>query len=238
MKKLLVLLMICCLCTACGTKEETVVVTPEQEVEVTEETEMEEAVEVTAETESETATKIVPVPVTVDLNDLSNCTLAISFEEGDAYVDETGAMQLDVIVYTYDLYDMDDISNLKEGDTITIQGNDVLVESIEVLESGLVFINGGMENGGYDLWNENGNFYFEHGFNDMKFYNALGEATLKVSEDFEFVDSSDLEKGEVTYHQGDLLTADSGIVYNFTPNNTSVVVENGQVVSMKRIFTP
>ena len=186
----------------------------------------------------EEAAKIVPLPTTIEMNALDNCTLAVSFEEGDAYVDDTGAMQLDVTVYTYDLYDMVDISNLKEGDIIVVQGNEVVVETLETLESGLVLVNGGMENGGYDLWHEDSGVYFEHGFNDAKSYYELGEATIKVSADFEFVDASDLDKGEVTYYPGDFLTENAGIIYNFTPNNTSIVVEDGQVVQMTRIFTP
>ena len=229
MKKLLVLLMICCMCTACGKKEEANVVVPEQTEEVVAETE---------ETEEVDGTKIMPLPTTVDMNALDNCTLAVSFEEGDAYVDDTGAMQLDVSVYTYDLYDMVDISNLKEGDIIVIQGNEVVVETLETLESGIIFVNGGMENGGYDLWHRDSGVYFEHGYNDVKSYYVLGEATLKVSADFEFVDASDLDKGEVTYYPGDFLTEGAGIIYNFTPNNTSIVVEDGQVIQMTRIFTP
>ena len=228
MKKLLVLLMICCMCTACGTKEEAAEV-PEQAVEAVEE----EKEEVTEE-----ATKISPLPTTIDMNALDNCTLAVSFEEGDAYVDDTGAMQLDVTVYTYDLYDMVDIANLKEGDTIVIQGNEVAVENVETLESGLVFINGGMENGGYDLWHNDSGVYFEHGYNDAKSYYALGEATIRVSTEFEFVDSSDLDKGEVTYYPGDFLTDNAGILYHFVPNNTSIVVEGGQIIQMTRIYTP
>ena len=172
------------------------------------------------------------------MNALDNCTLAVSFEEGDAYVDDTGAMQLDVTVYTYDLYDMVDIANLKEGDTIVIQGNEVAVETVETLESGLVFINGGMENGGYDLWHNDSGVYFEHGYNDAKSYYALGEATIRVSTEFEFVDSSDLDKGEVTYYPGDFLTDNAGILYHFVPNNTSIVVEGGQIIQMTRIYTP
>ena len=242
MKKLLVLLMICCMCTACGAKEEAAEV-PEQAVEVVEEKEevTEEAVVEEAEVEEAEATegtKIVPLPTTIDMNALDNCTLAVSFEEGDAYVDDTGAMQLDVTVYTYDLYDMVDISNLKEGDIIVVQGNEVVVETLETLQSGLVFINGGMENGGYDLWHGDSGVYFEHGYNDVKSYYSLGEATIRVSADFKFVDSSDLDKGEVTYYPGDFLTSDAGIVYSFTPNNTSIVVEDGQIIQMTRIFTP
>ena len=241
MKKLLVLLMICCMCTACGTKEEAAEV-PEQVVEAVED-EKEEvtedvAEEVIEETETAEAAKISPLPTTIDMNALDNCTLAVSFEEGDAYVDDTGAMQLDVTVYTYDLYDMVDIANLKAGDIIVIQGNEVAVETVETLESGLVFINGGMENGGYDLWHNDSGVYFEHGYNDAKSYYALGEATIRVSTEFEFVDSSDLDKGEVIYYPGDFLTDNAGILYHFVPNNTSIVVEGGQIIQMTRIYTP
>ena len=229
--------MICCMCTACGLKEEAAEV-PEQAVEVAEEKEEVTEAAVVEEAETTASTKIMPLPTTIDMNALDNCTLAVSFEEGDAYVDDTGAMQLDVTVYTYDLYDMVDIANLKEGDIIVVQGNEVVVESLETLESGLVFINGGMENGGYDLWHNDSGVYFEHGYNDVKSYYALGEATIRVSADFEFVDNSDLDKGEVTYYPGDFLTSDAGIVYSFTPNNTSIVVEDGQIIQMTRIYTP
>ena len=235
MKKLFVLFLICCMCTACGTKTETTSEVPEQAEEIVEVVEETEAVE---EVEEAEGAKISPLPVTIDMNALDSCTLAVSFENGAAYVDDTGAMQLDVTVYTYDLYDMVDIANLKENDIIVIQGNEVVVESMETLESGLLFINGGIENGGYDLWHDESGVYFEHGYDDAKSYYPIGEATIRVSADFEFVDSSDLDKGEVTYYPGDFLTDAAGIEYNFTPNNTSIVVENGQIIRMTRIYTP
>lgn len=233
MKKLVLLLMICCLCTACGAKDETVADAPEQTEEM-----MQVADGDVKETEESENAKIVPLPSTIDMNALDNCTLAVSFEKGDAYVDDTGAMQLDVTVYTYDLYDMVDIANLKVGDIIVIQGNEVLVESMETLESGLLFINGGMDNGGYDLWNDDSGVYFEHGYNDVKSYYPIGKATIRVSTEFEFVDSSDLDKGEVIYYPGDFLTDIAGIIYNFTPNNTSIVIEDGMVTHMTRTYTP
>ena len=240
MKKLALLLMVCCMCTACGTKEESVTDVLEQVETVTEETVeaadeekiVEEAVveEVIADEGEEggVETKVItPLPSTIDMSALDNCTLAVSFEKGDAYVDDEGAMQLKVTVYEYELFDMVDIANLKEGDTIVIQKKEVLVETMEILDSGLLFINGGMENGGYDLWHGESGVYFEHGYNDTKSYQPIGEATIKVSDEFEFVDSSDLDKGEVTFYPGDFLTGYVNIVYDFTPNNTSIVVENG-----------
>ena len=251
MKKILVLFMVCCLFTACGKKEEITESAPVQKEEtvevkeeVTEETAVEEIVaeevleEETVASEATEGAVISPLPTTIDMNALDDCTLAVSFGEGDAYVDDTGAMQLKVTVYTYDLYDMVDMAGLKVGDTIMIQGNEVLVESLETLESGLVFINGGMENGGYDLWHGNSGVYFEHGYNDMKSYYPLGEATLRVSEDFKFADSSNPDKGEVIYYPGDFLTENGGIEYQFSPNNTSIVVEGGKVISMTRTYTP
>ena len=239
MKKIVILLMFCCLFAGCGSKEETngnVSEQPKVTVGAAEETKKEEVKE---ETETAKETKVIsPLPTTIDMNALDSCTLAVSFEKGDAYVDETGAMQLNVTVYTYDLYDMVDIATLNVGDTIVIQGNEVLVESLETLASGLLFINGGMENGGYDFWHDDSGVYFENGFNDVKSYYPLGKATIRVSADFEFVDSSDLEKGAVTYYPGDFLTDNAGILYNFSPNNTSIVVEGGQVIRMTRIYTP
>ena len=90
---------------------------------------------------TETNTIISPLPVTIDINNLDNCTVAVSLEQGDAYVDDTGAMQMDVIVYTYDLYDMVDIASLKEGDVIVIREQEVKITSLERNEKGLL-ING------------------------------------------------------------------------------------------------
>lgn len=223
MKKLIVLFIICCMVTACGKGEDvnvgestTTVVTEEQQDAVT----------------------VSPLPCTIDMNALDNCTLAVSFEKGDAYVDDTGAMRLDVTVYTYDLYDMVDMATLKEGDTMVISGENVLVESLERLESGAVLINGGIENGGYDFGHSESGVYFEHGMSDVKSYYPIGEASIKVSADFELIDNSDLDKGEIIYYPGDFLTDDAGIFYHFTPNNTSIVVEDGKVIQMIRVYTP
>lgn len=237
MKKIVLLLMLCCMCSACGTKEETTADVTGQAEETLEAT-ADDLIEAPEETEETKSVIISPLPVTIDMAALDNCTLPVSFEKGDAYVDDTGVMQLDVTVYTYDLYDMVDIAALKEGDTIVIQENEVLVESLETLESGIILINGGMDNGGYDLWHDESGVYFEHGYNDAKSFYPIGEATIRVSVDFKFVDSSDLDKGEVTYYPGDFLTDAAEILYDFTPYNTSVVVENGQIIYMTRVYTP
>ena len=194
--------------------------------------------EVVEEQVVEQTQTISPLPVTIDMNQLDNCTLAVSFEEGDAYVDDTGIMRLDATVYTYDLYDMVDISLLEEGDTIVIRNQEVQVTSLERNDLGLVSINGGEENGGHDLYTTESGGYYEIGFNDAKFYYPLGEATIRVSVDFEFTDSSDLDADEKVFYPGDFLIEGAGIDYDFHANNTSIVIEDGQIIKMNRVYTP
>lgn len=181
---------------------------------------------------------ISPLPATLDINALDNCTVAVSLEKGDAYVNDDGKMVMDVTVYAYDLYDMVDIASLKETDVIVRKNEEVKVTELERLKSGLVRINGGEENGGFDLFSNDSTVYYEIGMNDIKAYYELGSATLPVSDEFEYVDKSDLDKEAKTYFPGDFLTDDAGIEYNFTPNNTSIVIENGTIIKMNKTYMP
>ena len=183
-------------------------------------------------------TKIIPLPSTINVNNLTDSTVAVSLKKGDVYVDDTGIMQMKVTVYDYDLYDMIDISQLKEGDVIVIGKKDVIISSLERNSAGTVIINGGLEQGGYELaTNESGVFY-EIGYNDAKSYYSVGEATIRVSTEFEYCDKSDLDSEEKCYYPGDFLSDDAGIEYNFTPHNTSIVIQDGQIIAMNRVYVP
>ena len=185
----------------------------------------------------ETYNTISPLPSGIDINNLDDCTLQVSLEEGDAYVDDTGAMQMDVTVYTYDLYDAVDMASLKEGDTIVIREQEIKVTSLERLDKAIL-INGGLENDGYEFRTDDTTVWYECGYSDSKFYYELGDATIRVSAEMNFYDSSDLDKGEVMYYPGDFLTDKAGIVYHFVPGNTSIVIEDGKIVEMYRNYMP
>ena len=142
------------------------------------------------------ARTVAPLPDST-MDNLTDAVLAISLEEGDAYVDDTGKMQMDVKIYTYDKYDMVDISNLQVGDVIMTHTGEVEVTALDRTESGLVFINGGLEEGGFDLFTDESGIFYEQGFNDVKSWYEVGEATIRVSADFMGYDNADLEKGEL-----------------------------------------
>ena len=216
MKKIVCLLILCCFLTACAALAETPTV-PEI---------------------TDAGLRISPLPETIDLSHLDNCTVAVSLKEGDAYVDDTGAMQMKVTIYTYELFDLVDILQLKEGDILTIRGQEVCVTEVVRDESGLVQINGGLEQGGYNLVTYDDGVFFEILPSDAKNWQVLGEATMRVSPDFIYTDSSDLDKGEVVYYPGDFLVEGTGIDYNFSPNNTTIVIENERIVAMNRVYIP
>ena len=187
---------------------------------------------------SENMTKIMPLASTLDINNLTDCTVAVSLKKGDVYIDEAGIMQMKVTVHDYDLYDMVDISQLKEGDTIVIGKKDVMVSSLERNSTGAVIINGGLDQGGHELITDDSGVFYETGYSDAKSYYSLGESIIRVSTDFEYSDKSILDAEEKIYYPGDFLTEDSGIDYNFTPHNTNIVITAGQVIAMNRVYVP
>lgn len=231
-KRLLPIIVCCCLLTACAPSH-----TAEPTTQPAPETTQAPVTETTAATEPTAApVQVSPLPAGIDLNSLDNCTLAVSLKEGDAYVDDEGAMQMKLTVYTYDRYDMVDIAQLKDGDVLTIDGQEVAVASVERSEQSGVLVNGGLENGGYTLRTEEDGTFFVSLENDAKSWHALGEATIRVSQDFLFTDNA--QQPPVTYYPGDFLVEGTGIDYDFTPYNTTVTIENGRIIAMNRVFVP
>lgn len=187
-------------------------------------------------TQTNHARIISPLPDTT-MENLTDAILSISLDEGNAYVDDNGRMQMDLKIYTYDKYDMVDIAALKVGDTIVRHSGEVQVISKEQNDSGTIYINGGFENNGFDLITDDSGVFYEVGFNDTRNWYQIGEATIRVSVDFIGIDNADLEQGEVIIYPGDFLI---GAVtnYDFTPYNTTIRVEDGQIVGMNRVYVP
>ena len=227
MKKLFLMMVVLCLLLA-GCGQTTQNNEAEAEAEAPEQT--------TVETEAESGVTIYPLPDTT-MENLTDTILSVALEEGGAYVDDTGKMQMDLKIYTYDKYDMVDISALKEGDTIITHAGEVEVTSIERSESGIIYINGGLEEGGFDLVTDDSGIFYETGFDDAKNWYEVGTATIRVSADFEGRDLSDPEQGEVILYPGSFLVGEVSD-YNFTPYNTTIRVEEGQIIEMTRSFVP
>ena len=192
----------------------------------------------TAQPETTAAAAVIrPLPDTT-MEAIDNAIVPISMGQGDFYQDESGNIFLHFQVYSYDQFDMVDISCLKAGDTILLSGEEIPVNTVECNDYGTVLINGGLDEGGIDLATDDSGIYYAQGYSDMKSWNLLGEAEYPVSEDFVFTDSANLDLGAVDFSAQDLLEDVPAEVFGFYPQNTTVRIEDGRIVAMERIYTP
>lgn len=197
-----------------------------------------EPVPVETQTEAaDTAAVIRPLPDTT-MEAMKDSVLNISFEQGDFYRDDSGTILLRMQIYSYDKFDMVDISAMEAGDTILLSGEEIPVNSVERNDYGTVLVNGGLDAGGFDLATDDSGIYYVQGYSDMKSWYLAGEAECPVSGDFIFTDSADLEKEEATYSAESLLDSIPVPEYGYQPQNTTVRMEAGLVVEMERIYTP
>lgn len=180
---------------------------------------------------------VMPLPATIDVNALTDCTVSISLENGGIYEDESGCVWMDATVYTYDLYDLVDIAGLGQGSTIFINGNVVTVEQYEQIGP-FILINGGLDQGGHELTTDENGVYYEIGYSDMRSWYPLGKVTLPVAPDFSCTDSSDLDADPIVRTARDLMELDQDMASLFEPQNTTIVIESGTVTQMTRIYMP
>lgn len=195
--------------------------------------------EVVAETSvvSTDGTKVAPLATTIDTSALADGTYAVSFIATDA-TSGNGAVQLNVTIYDYEHFSADAVENLKAGDTLVIDGNSVTVDTVEHNGDITICVNGGLEQGGYDLSKDEDGNYFESLMDIGRNYTALGQVTLPLSQDFVFTDNSDLENQDVQYSAEELIKLLNDDTQYFNALNTSVTVKNGEITAMQRIYMP
>ena len=153
-------------------------------------------------------------------------------------------------VFGYDIYKKEDIENLAVGDQITFheegaawnQFVTVAVESIEKNDQyHLVTINGGMEEQyGLDLKLEEDGTYRTMTFDDYPVYYEMGEKTLPLAEDVVLKDSSADPQAEAVETTGAsaVAAAINADPDNWTTYNTTLVVQGGKVLEVRRIWVP
>lgn len=191
------------------------------------------------ETES-AADKIMPLPETIDIDNLTDCQVAASFKPGDITKNDDGSLSVRFEVYDYELFDAVDISKMKVGDTIEILKKDIEIKSKEENDYGLIAINGGFEEGGYDLYPEGGGTYCTTTVDDSRDYYSLGTATMKTTKDFRFVDQSeDPQAAGKEYDADDFLNKFTSDNTEYDPYYTRVLIStDGEIKEINRIFVP
>ena len=188
-----------------------------------------------AQQSAQEAKRVEPLPETLDVNALTDATVAASFGAADIS-EKDGKTEITLTVYDYDVYDMVDISQLAVGDTIVVDGKDMVVTSRED-KDGFVTINGGLEQGGVDLTSDDSSVYYAVGLDDAKSYHELGKIAVPVVDGFVLTDNSDLEHPDETYAASDLAKL-AASEPGFTANNTLATIEHGELTVLARSYTP
>ena len=188
-----------------------------------------------AQQSAQEAKRIEPLPETLDVNALTDATVAASFGAEDIS-EKDGKTEIALTVYDYDVYDMVDIAQLAVGDTIVVDGKDMVVMSRED-KDGSIILNGGLEQGGVDLATDDNGVYYAVGMDDAKSYHELGKITVPVAEGFVLTDNSDLEHPDETYAASDLAKL-AASEPGFSANNTLATIEHGELTVLARSYTP
>lgn len=189
---------------------------------------------------------VYPQPQTLDINNLTDCSLHISILSVTA---STHGNEITVEVFMEETYDAEDIVMLQLGDTIVIGSQSVEISELvydEVFdgETGLLVevpcldINGGFMDGGHTLMPFGDGIYREVSFGyEINIY-SIGVVNLPVSEDFIFTDYSNPMNRGVVYSFEDLVHDESLREAGFKPHDTVIEVKNGVVTQMIRSFIP
>ena len=182
-----------------------------------------------------------PLPSTISVANLTDGTVAASFSNDDIAMNDDGALMIHMTVYDYEVFDAAEITSLQAGDTLVIDGADLAVTSVETDADGIVQVNGGVSGGGVSLEATDGGTYCETLSDTADLihnYQAIGDVTLPVDQDFVYTDSSDPSAGEQTYYAGDLIQEADTVDFSCRAANGTVTVAGGKIVSVTKIYMP
>lgn len=164
---------------------------------------------------------------------------SVSFTADDL-VKTDGGYELMVEVYEYDRYEMEAMDNLVNGSKIQFCNKEITVNKVEKnSETGYTQINGGIENDGIELMEEDG-LYRTVTFNDYPVYYSVGKVTIPLSNDITFEDqeNSEQESGLPVVELKDLPDVIENSQTSFTCNNTAITVRQKQIVQIIRYWVP
>ena len=152
-------------------------------------------------------------------------------------------------VFSCDIYKKEEIEKLAVGDKIIFHEegaaqDQCVITEVKSIERNdqhhLVSINGGMEQpGGLDLKLED-DAYRTMTFDDYPVYYEMGEKTMPLAEDVVLKDSSADPQAEAVETTGAdaVAAAINADPDNWTTYNTTLVVQGGKVLEVRRIWVP
>ena len=180
---------------------------------------------------------IAPLPAGIDISDIHDCTVSATFNTDDF---RWMGGNLRMTIYTKDLYDAVEISQMQVGDTLIYESKPLVINKMENVDGG-ININGGIEEGGCWLVGYEGGTYIARTWDDHAIYSELGKAEVALSEDFIIIDCG-IEPSDpndtIRTEQKLYLENLQDYRREFNQLNTRVTIENGLVTEINRHWIP
>lgn len=178
---------------------------------------------------------IAPLPPAYSLDSFDDVMVPAGFTLDDF---DWEGNNLTLTVWSKDIYDAVQVSQMKPGDTLVYRGEKMVVHEVEQVNS-VIEINKGHYDGGASLAPLDGGVYRAYGYSGHANFTKLGCVTLSIDEAFCFIDC-----GEDYNDPSDTVTSshrqylESKVDKNFWPLNTEVRIVQGKVVSIHRRWIP
>lgn len=188
-----------------------------------------------------------PISIPVDLNNISDAVLSVSFNQGDIASLASGVYINAIHVYTKDTYDIAQIEALRPGDTLMVSGTGLLIETVtqepidpEMTDVRVMQINGGNEEDGITLvCTPETNAYVVQMLSDLATFTEVGVTNLALDAEATYTDASNIEADPVTYAHDEIVAAIQGDEFGFfVPLNTTIHVVGGKIVEINREYVP
>lgn len=244
-KVIFVTMAVAAVLTSCGNDKKDLQVTTTLGAEATAEAET-AAPEITItaeETQAPEATAentdvVMPIKTLTSAEDvLADGVYSVAFTADDL-VEKDNGYELTVEVFVEERYEAEAIEKLEEG--AEIQSNDKVIKVGNVQKNqNKIFINGGRDNGGIELWDDDG-AYRTVLENEASVYASVGKVTIPLAEDTTFEDHADIENGPEgkVYEMKDLPKAIQDSTSEFNQLNTLITVRGEKIVQIIRNYMP
>ncbi|MBR1551120.1 MAG: hypothetical protein IJ632_02225 [Muribaculaceae bacterium] len=180
---------------------------------------------------------IKPLPAGFSADSLTDCTVEAAFTIADI---DWKAQTITMNVFAKNIYDAVDVQQMQAGDTLVLDKQQLVVNTVENLD-GTKEVNGGIEEGGALLSAGDGGTYVATQLDDHPVYSLVGKVTLPLSPELVFIDCGEepLEPGDtVTSQVARHIQSLDGWRKEFIELNTQVQVQGGVVTQIARHWIP
>lgn len=147
---------------------------------------------------------------------------------------------LTMTVSNADIYDAVDITTLHEGDTVVYDGKPIVVKSVKE-NNDCIDVNGGLDEGSASFKAHEGGTYRAITFNYHSIYTELGKVQVALADNFAIVDcgiNPDDPSDTIKTNQKLYIENLKDDRREFSPLNTIVSVEKGQITKITRRWIP